>query len=95
MVANSHPPSPLLEVNCLVPFALPSPPRPLPIRKTFIYADDINMPAASVGHNKNLAGDARIRSGDPQKRDTWPLAKPTGMQTGLRSLHLGPFWKSA
>jgi hypothetical protein len=37
------------------------------------------MPAASVGHNKNLAGDARIRSGDPQKRDTWPPAKPPGM----------------
>ncbi len=53
------------------------------------------MPAASVGHNKNLAGDARIRSGDPQKRDTWTPAKPPGMETGLRSLHLGPFWKAA
>jgi hypothetical protein len=37
MVANSHPPWPLLEVNCLVPLALHSPPHPLPIRKTFIY----------------------------------------------------------
>jgi hypothetical protein len=37
MVANSYPPSPLLEVNCLMPLALPSPLHPLPAKRAFIY----------------------------------------------------------
>ncbi len=43
---------PLLKVNCLAPFALPSPPTPASRQNDiYLHTDNINKPASLVGHS--------------------------------------------